>query len=32
VVLASLDVAATILLLGAQVVAEYERIGTARAA
>ncbi len=28
VVLASLDFAATILLLGAQVVAEYERIGT----
>jgi membrane protein len=28
VVLASLDLAATILLLGAQVVAEYERIGT----
>jgi membrane protein len=31
VVLASLDFAATILLLGAQVVAEYERIGTAPA-
>jgi membrane protein len=28
VVLASLDVAATLLLLGAQVIAEYERIGT----
>jgi membrane protein len=28
VVLASLDIAATLLLLGAQVIAEYERIGT----
>ena len=28
VVLASLDFAATLLLLGAQVIAEYERIGT----
>ena len=28
VVLASLDFAATFLLLGAQVIAEYERIGT----
>jgi uncharacterized BrkB/YihY/UPF0761 family membrane protein len=28
VVLASLDMAATLLLLGAQVIAEYERIGT----
>ena len=31
VVLASLDVAATLLLLGAQVIAEYERIGTSGA-
>ncbi len=31
VVLASLDVAATLLLLGAQVIAEYERIGTSEA-
>jgi membrane protein len=30
VVLASLDFAATLLLLGAQVIAEYERIGTPR--
>ncbi|MGA2839883.1 MAG: YihY/virulence factor BrkB family protein [Steroidobacteraceae bacterium] len=30
VVLASLDMAATLLLLGAQVIAEYERIGTQR--
>jgi membrane protein len=28
VVLASLDFGATLLLLGAQVIAEYERIGT----
>jgi uncharacterized BrkB/YihY/UPF0761 family membrane protein len=28
VVLASLDMAATLLLLGAQIIAEYERIGT----
>jgi uncharacterized BrkB/YihY/UPF0761 family membrane protein len=31
VVLASLDFAATLLLLGAQVIAEYERIGTSEA-
>jgi membrane protein len=30
IVLASLDVAATLLLLGAQVIAEYERVGTPR--
>ena len=29
VVLLSLEIAATLLLLGAQVIAEYERIGTA---
>jgi uncharacterized BrkB/YihY/UPF0761 family membrane protein len=28
VALASLDIAATLLLIGAQVIAEYERIGT----
>ena len=30
VVLLSLEIAATLLLLGAQVIAEYERLGTPR--
>jgi len=30
VVLLSLEIAATLLLLGAQVISEYERLGTAR--
>jgi uncharacterized BrkB/YihY/UPF0761 family membrane protein len=32
IILISLEAAATILLLGAQVIAEYERIGTASTA